>query len=178
MLPSLLSRGLNMQEKPLWSPDPASLAKLPISRFMREASRRAGETFADYDGLHAWSIAEPADFWGLVWDFCGVVGEKGARKIAPADSMRETLFFPEARLNFAENLIGNGDHGAIVFRDENRIERRMTRDELRQLVSCLQQAMLALGIGAGDRVAAMLPNMPETIAFMLAAASIGATFSS
>ena len=167
-----------MPEKPLWSPAPSSLATLPISRFMQAAGQRAGRPFADYEALHAWSIAEPAAFWDLVWDFCGVVGEKGDRKIAPATSMRETRFFPEARLNFSENLIGEGDGPALVFRGEDKIERRLSREELRQLVSRLQQAMLALGIGAGDRVAVMLPNMPEAIAFMLAAASIGAIFSS
>ena len=93
--------------------------------------------------------------------------------------MRETRFFPDARLNFAENLLRQaGDGTAIVFRGEDKVERRLTWDELAALVSRLQQAMRAAGVGAGDRVAAMLPNMPEAVAVMLAAASLGAIFSS
>ena len=94
-------------------------------------------------------------------------------------AMRETRFFPDARLNFAENLLRHaGDGTAIAFRGEDKVERRLSRDELAGTVSRLQQAMRAAGVGAGDRVAAMLPNMPEAVAVMLAAASIGAIFSS
>ena len=158
-----------MHDEPLWSPDRQSLPALPISAFAAEASRRAGKPFDDYDSLHAWSVEDPGAFWDLVWDFCGVIGEKGERLIAEAATMRETRFFPDARLNFAENLLrrmGPGD--AIVFRGEDKVERRLSWDELSALVSRLQQAMRAEGVGVGDRVAAMLPNMPEAIAVMLA----------
>ena len=93
--------------------------------------------------------------------------------------MRETRFFPDARLNFAENLLRcTGGDTAIVFRGEDKVERRLSFDELSALVSRLQQAMRAAGVGVGDRVAAMLPNMPEAVAVMLATASLGAIFSS
>jgi acetoacetyl-CoA synthetase len=95
------------------------------------------------------------------------------------DKMPGARFFPDARLNFAENLLkksGAGD--ALVFRGEDKVERRMSWDELRALVSRLQQLFSSHGVEAGDRVAAMMPNMPETIACMLAAASIGAIWSS
>ena len=93
--------------------------------------------------------------------------------------MRETRFFPDARLNFSENLLRRmGADDAIVFRGEDKVERRLSWDELSALVSRLQQAMRAEGVGVGDRVAAMLPNMPEAIAVMLATASLGAIFSS
>ena len=168
-----------MPDQPLWVPDRQSLAALPISAFMREAERRAGRSFDDYDSLHAWSVTEPAAFWDLVWDFCGVIGEKGTRRMLEAATMRETRFFPDARLNFAENLLRSmGADTAIVFRGEDKADRRLSFDDLSALVSKLQQAMRAEGVVAGDRVAAMLPNMPEAIAVMLATASLGAVFSS
>jgi acetoacetyl-CoA synthetase len=167
-----------MPDGPLWTPDPRDVAGLPISAFAAEAERRAGRCFADYDALHAWSIEESGAFWDLVWGFCGVIGEKGEQRIVEGASMPQTRFFPEARLNFAENLLAVGEGAAIVFRGEDKVERRMDFDELRALVSRLQQAMRSAGVAPGDRVAAMMPNMPETIAIMLAAASIGAIFSS
>ncbi len=168
-----------MREGPLWTPDPKTLAALPITAFAAEAGRRCGRKLADYDALHAWSVSDPGAFWDLVWDFSGIIGEKGARRLAAGDSMREARFFPDARLNFAENLLRQTGGGtAIVFRGEDKVERRLSWDELSALVSRLQQAMKAEGVGVGDRVAAMLPNMPETIAVMLAASSLGATFSS
>ena len=99
--------------------------------------------------------------------------------LVDGDRMPGASFFPDATLNFAENLLRqSGAADAIVFRGEDKVERRLSWDELRALVSRLQQAMRALGVKQGDRVAAMLPNMPETIAGMLAAASLGAIWSS
>ncbi len=168
-----------MREGPLWTPDPKALAALPITAFAAEAERMSGRALADYDALHAWSVSDPGAFWSLVWDFCEVLGEKGARRLAAGDAMRDARFFPDARLNFAENLLRQaGDNDALIFRGEDKVERRLSWNELRALVSRLQQAMQAEGVAAGDRVAAMLPNVPETIAVMLAASSLGATFSS
>jgi acetoacetyl-CoA synthetase len=114
-----------------------------------------------------------------VWDWCGVVGTCGGRVLENGDRMPGARFFPDARLNFAENLLkksGGGD--AIVFRGEDKVARRLSWDELRDLVSRMQQLFRAHGIGPGDRIAAMMPNMPETVAAMLAAASLGAIWSS
>ena len=168
-----------MADAPLWTPDPDRLAGLPVTEFRAEAARRAGRPLADHDALHAWSIEDPGAFWDLVWDFCGVIGEKGERRLVEGAGMREARFFPDARLNYAENLLQERGAGtALVFRGEDKVERRLSWDELRALVSRLQQAMRAAGIVAGDRVAAMLPNLPETIAVMLATASLGAIWSS
>ncbi len=167
-----------MNERPLWTPDPQSLAALPISAFTREAERLTGERFPDYDSLHRWSTEDPT-FWRLVWESFGCIGDVGRRNVAAAATMRETRFFPDARLNFAENLLRfSGGDTAIVFRGEDKVRRRLSWDDLSALVSQLQQAMRAEGVTVGDRVAAMLPNMAEGIAVMLAASSIGATFSS
>jgi len=168
-----------MAGKPLWTPEPDDLKTAPITAFMRAAGERSGQAIDDFDALHAWSVADPAAFWDLIWDHTGVIGEKGERILVDGDRMPGASFFPDASLNFAENLLratGGGD--ALVFRGEDKAERRMSFDELRALVSRLQQAMRAAGIGPGDRVAAMLPNMPEAIAAMLTAASLGAIWSS
>ncbi|MBN9055045.1 MAG: acetoacetate--CoA ligase [Shinella sp. 65-6] len=166
-------------EMPLWEPTAAILAASPMALFMKAAGRSAGRDFATYDALHAWSVEDRAAFWSAVWDECGAVGEKGAVPLEHGDRMLEARFFPEGRLNFAENLLkktGAGD--AIVFRGEDKVSYRWSWDELRARVSKLQQAFAALGVGEGDRVAAMMPNMPETIACMLAVASLGAIWSS
>ena len=139
-----------------------------------------------FDEVHNWSIASPDEFWRKVWQFCGTVGEQGKRVIQrsefPADSPREfisTQFFPDARLSVVENFLrhtGNGD--AIIAINE--IGKRESRswDDLQRRVACLAGALEELGVVAGDRVAAWLPNGIEVIETMLAAASIGAIFSS
>jgi acetoacetyl-CoA synthetase len=163
----------------LWAPTAGAVADAPMTAFMKAASKKAGRNFPAYADLHRWSVEEREDFWNLIWDFCGVIGERGNRILADADRMPGAAFFPDARINFAENLLrktGPGD--ALIFRGEDKPERRMSWDELRALVSRLQQLFRSLGVNPGDRIAAMMPNMPETIAAMLAAASLGAIWSS
>ena len=166
-------------QKPLWTPSPEQVRASAMTAFMERANASFGLALDGFDALHAWSVTDREKFWSLVWDFCGLIGNKGNEILANGDRMPGASFFPDARLNFAENLLwkeGEGD--AIVFRGEDKVERRMSWDALRALVSRLQQAFLAEGIRPGDRIAAMMPNMPETVACMLAATSIGATWSS
>ena len=166
-------------EMPLWEPSAEILAKSPMALFMKAAGQKAGRTFASYEELHAWSVEDRAGFWSMVWDECGAIGEKGAVALENGEWMLEARFFPEGRLNFAENLLGKtGTGDAVIFRGEDKVSYRWSWDDLRARVSKLQQAFAAMGIGEGDRVAAMMPNMPETIACMLAAASLGAIWSS
>ena len=165
------------EDQPLWTP--RDIEGLPITRFARLAEERSGRRLPDYDSLHAWSVADPGAFWDLLWDFAGVVGDKGAVRLAHGDRMPGGRFFPEARLNYAENLLRRTDDGdALVFRGEDKVETRLSWRALHDLVSRLQQAFRGFGIGPGDRVAGLMPNMPETIAAALAAASIGAVWSS
>ncbi|HVZ52374.1 MAG TPA: acetoacetate--CoA ligase [Pseudolabrys sp.] len=166
-------------DEPLWRPSPERVAHSNVMAVIAEANRRHGLALRDYRELHAWSVAERADFWDLIWDFCAVIGEKGARRLVDGDKMPGAQFFPDARINFAENLLrksGSGD--ALVFQGEDKLSYRLSWDELNALVSRLQQALAAAGVGEGDRVAAMLPNLPESIALMLAVTSLGAIFSS
>ncbi|TCD16598.1 acetoacetate--CoA ligase [Oricola cellulosilytica] len=165
--------------EPLWSPDETRIAASNLAGLMRTAAARFGASQGDYRAFHRWTIDERESFWSLVWDDCGIVGDKGAGVLEDGDRMPGARFFPEATLNFAENLLARGGDGdALVFRGEDKASRRMHWQELRDTVSRLQQHFRALGIGEGDRIAAMMPNMPETIAAMLAAASIGAVWSS
>jgi len=164
---------------PLWTPSAARIASARMTAFMEAASIRAGRRFDTYGDLHGWSVDEREAFWSLVWEFCGVEGEPGEQVIVEEEGMFSAVFFPQARLNFAENLLRRtGDGDAIIFKGEDRIERRLSWDGLHELVSRFQQLLRALSVGRGDRVAAMIPNMPEAVAGMLAAASLGAVWSS
>ena len=168
-----------MTAKLLWTPDEARIAAQPMTAFADTAAAGIGGRSAGYPALHAWSVEQPGEFWSAVWDFCAVIGSKGDRPFIAGKDMLSARFFPDAELNFAENLLRTGATGdAIVFRGEDKVATRLTHSELRALVSRLAQAMRAEGVGVGDRVAAMMPNMPQTIALMLAATSIGAVWSS
>ncbi|HVZ14377.1 MAG TPA: acetoacetate--CoA ligase [Bauldia sp.] len=166
-------------EVPLWRPSRERVAALPLTAFTAEAAKRAGRALPDYAALHAWSIEDRGAFWDLVWDFCGIVGEKGGVALADGERMPGARFFPEARLNYAENLLRRHDDAeAIVFRGEDGRTRRTTWRQLNDEVSRLQQALAAAGVGVGDRVAAYLPNITEAIVAVLATASLGAVWSS
>ncbi len=165
--------------KPLWAPSQDRVASSAMTEFMARAASTARQDITTYEQLHGWSVEQPEAFWSLIWDYCGLLGDKGAVVLADRDRMPGARFFPEARLNFAENLLRKkGSDDALVFRGEDKVERRLSWDDLHALVSRLQQLFLAEGVKKGDRIAAMMPNMPETVAAMLAAASIGAIWSS
>lgn len=167
------------ESRPLWQPTPQAIAAAPVTKFMSYCAGRHNRVFDDYDAFHRWSVDAPGDFWGALWAFCDVTGEQGTRALVEEGDMLAARFFPDASLNFAENLIGQHRDGlAMVFRAEDRFEARWSWHRLRDTVSRLQQAFLKQGIEPGDRIAAMMPNMPETVAAMLAAASIGAVWSS
>lgn len=170
---------MNASTSPLWSPSPEAVRGSEITRFMQEANRRFGLALSDYRQLHAWSVENLPAFWELVWDYCGVIGERGTPLLADENRMPGAKFFPNAKLSFAENMLRKtGSEPAMIFRGEDKKAYRLSFDELHALVSKLQQAMRAAGVQKGDRVAAMLPNLPESVAIMLAASSIGAIFSS
>ncbi len=151
-----------------------------MTAFMRLVRSRHGVEVRDYAALHRWSVDRLEDFWTTAWDFFAVVAEtRGERVIADKDRMPGARFFPDARLNFAENLLRiRDDTDAIVFWGEDKVRRRLSRRELYAGVSRLQQALVRAGVREGDRIAACMPNMPETVIAMLATASLGATFTS
>ncbi|MDJ0948771.1 MAG: acetoacetate--CoA ligase [Alphaproteobacteria bacterium] len=165
---------------PLWEPSPERIADANLSAFMRQANEQWGVDLTDYATTWRWSVDRPEQFWVSLWDFCGVVAEtRGDRVIVDGDKMPGAKFFPDARLNFAENLLRKGGASpALIFRGEDQVRREVSWAELYDATSRMAQAMRAMGIGVGDRVAAYMPNLPETIVAMLAASSIGAIFSS
>jgi acetoacetyl-CoA synthetase len=160
----------------LWQPSAERVETSALATFMRVHAPDAH----DYPALWRWSVDHPDAFWRAVWQFGGVIGDgPGAVVVDDAGRMPGATWFPEARLNFAENLLRRSDEAdAIVFWGEDKVTRRLSFGELHALVSRLQQALRAAGVGVGDRVAGYLPNMPEAVAFMLATASLGAIWSS
>ena len=150
-----------------------------MNRFRLEAEGRAGKHLPDYASLHDWSVTETADFWDFVWEYCGVIASDKGERVLGTATMPGAEFFPDARLNFAENLLRKeGTSPALYFNNEGDHKRTVSWDELRQSVSQFAQALRSWGVAPGDRVAGYMPNMPETIIAMLAAASIGAVWSS
>jgi acetoacetyl-CoA synthetase len=166
-------------DQPMWTPSPERVEAANLTRFLADLKAREGVDLADYPQLYDWSIGNLEAFWSAVWDLCGARGEKGDTVLADADRMPGAKFFPDAKLNFAENLLRKSDEtDAIVFWAEDKAKRRMSWRELNELVSRLQQFLADAGVGEGDRVAGFMPNMPETVAAMLATASLGAIWSS
>lgn len=163
----------------LWQPSAERIRSANITSFREAINTRFGRRLIDEDDLHAWSVVEKQHFWRFLWDWAGIIGSPGETILAGDGSMMGARWFPEARLNYAENLLrrrGPGD--AVVFRGENKVHVRWSYDQLYGTVSRLAQMLKAAGVGQGDRVAAIMPNMPETLAAMLAATSLGAVWSS
>lgn len=163
----------------LWSPDQERINNTLLSHFMALAAGQTGTAFEDYDALWQWSIDEPEQFWQLVWNFCRVRGSQSGDVLRNGHDIMASEFFPDAKLNYAENLLASAQAGAaLVLRRESGERREISWHELHAQVSQLQQALTALGLSKGDCVAAYLPNLPETIVAMLAVTSLGAVWSS
>jgi acetoacetyl-CoA synthetase len=166
-------------DRPLWVPSPDRVAGANITAFSREAEARWGRRLPDYAALHAWSVNEPAEFWTSIWEYGDVRGQMGARVLESPGRMPGTRWFPDAQLNFAENLLrSRDDSDALVFWGEDRVKNRLSHGDLYRQVAHFAAALQEMGVVAGDRVAAWMPNQPETIVVMLATSSIGAIFSS
>lgn len=174
------------QHQPLWAPSSGRRNASQMQGFIDWLERTSGRRCSDYDALYLWSIHEREDFWQAIWDYCDVIAShKATAVLSDGDKMPGARWFEGARLNFAENLLAPAqnpafrDKAALVFRNEDPAQRRtLTYAELYTQVAQLAQAMREAGVTAGDRVAAFMPNAPETVITMLAAASIGALFSS
>ena len=165
--------------KKLWAPSQAAIESAQVTQFARWCVHRYGLGFNTYPGFHRWSCDDNDQFWSGLWDWAGVRGRKGDRILVDGHRMPGAKWFPEARLNFAENMLRRRDAtDALVFWDETGFRRRMSYADLHAQVSRAAQAMRAAGLKPGDRVAAFIPNMPETCVLALAAISVGAVWSS
>ena len=153
---------------PPWYPSSLNVANSLLKKFAKNIIH------TDYHDLHEWSINHIPEFWDRVWDFCGVVGNKGETILENAKDLEKAVFFPNATLNFAQNLLRQrNDHIAISFIAEDKVKRQLTHEELYWVAAKVADHFKQWGITKGDRVAGYLPNMPETVAAMLAAASLG-----
>lgn len=164
----------------LWTPSQERIEKSNIRRFMAMVNEKSGKHFTEYDKLYQWSVQNIPDFWAMMWDFAGIRASRTYdRVVDDLDKMPGAAWFAGARLNFAENLLRfRDDHPALIFRGEDRAGRTVTYAGLYDEVARVAKALRELGVTPGDRVAGFMPNMPETAVAMLAATSLGATWSS
>jgi len=164
---------------PLWQPTQKQIDQSLMSEFILFANDNCNKSIGSYDELYQWSIDEKEDFWSRLWDFCGVIGDKGERVLIDGDDIEKAQWFPDARLNFAENLLRKkSSEIAIYFRAEDQVEYSLTWRQLYEQVASVADWLRTNGLQAGDRVAAYMPNMPETVVAMLAATSLGAVWTS
>lgn len=165
--------------QPMWTPSEDRVASTLLKTFMAKAEAEKSVALPDYDTLWQWSVDDKPGFWTEVWDFCEVIGTRGKEVLVNEDDLIKARFFPDSRVNFAENLLRKtGPEAAIIFRSENGERAEWSWDRLHATVSRIQQALIDQGVGVGDRVAGFVPNRPETVAAMLATASLGAVWSS
>ena len=166
--------------KLLWQPGASAIEEAQVTQFARQVIRKRKLDLNTYPDFYRWTVDNPEEFWTDVWDFCGVIASKrGNTVLVDGDKMPGAHWFPEARLNFAENLMRRGDRGdAFVLWDETGFRRRLSFSDLTSDVSRAEQALRALGLRAGDRAAAFIPNIPEAGMLALAGLSQGMVWSS
>ncbi|MCP5413041.1 MAG: acetoacetate--CoA ligase [Chromatiaceae bacterium] len=165
---------------PIWQPSRDRVSGALVSQFVALVNRRHAITIETFGDLYAWSVAQPESFWSLVWEFGEVrAAHRGDAVLVDAQEMPGARWFPDARLNFAENLLRRRDDAvAVYFRGEDRRASSLTFAELHARVAELAKALRGCGLRPGDRVAGFMPNIPETVVAMLATTAIGAVWSS
>ncbi len=165
-------------ELPIWTPSLLRIADANLTRFMAYTGA-CGAPTDDYAEFHRWSVEQPAAFWERLYEFADVVGNRSGPVLEHGDRMPGACWFPDTRLNFAENLLRGPDREpALVFRNERGTRRELSWQELRSEVARIADGLRASGVGPGDLVAGFLPNLPEAVIAMLATASIGAAWTS
>jgi acetoacetyl-CoA synthetase len=179
----------------LWTPSPERVIKANMTEFLRYVEERGGPPVPDYSSdsywqLHEWSVNNPERFWSLTWRFCGIIGHRGTGggaervgvgldNMGPPDPEKGPRWFPDASLNFAENLLRfTDDEPALCSWNEEGHQRTISYRALREAVGTLALALDVAGVRPGDRVAGWLPNIPEAVIAMIATTSLGATWSS
>jgi acetoacetyl-CoA synthetase len=163
----------------LWEP-PADLRQsTEIGRFMNWLRDHRGRDVATYDELWRWSVDDLEGFWGSIWDFFEVRDHAGYETVLASRQMPGARWFPGARLNYAEHLVGREedlDRVAVIGQSQTRPPLELTFGQLREQVARARVGLQRLGVGPGDRVVAYLPNIPETLVAFIATASLGATW--
>ena len=165
---------------PLWTPDKNRCEHTRIHTFIQELNRAHHLSLDSYDSLYQWSIDDSPAFWSALWDYADVIsGHRGQAVLEYPERMPGARWFPEARLNFAENLLRfRDDRPAVIFRGEDNTRIELSHSELYRQVAQLASALRRQGVTVGDRVSGFMPNIPATLIGMLATTSIGAIWSS
>jgi acetoacetyl-CoA synthetase len=165
----------------LWEPDEQAVHDARVTRFMRWLAGR-GHQFGGYQDLWQWSVGQPGAFWAAVWDYFEVLGHRGQDPVLTGEVMPDVQWFAGTTLNYARNALRTAwtdpDRTAIIFDSERAVAGRLSYAQLSQQVARVARGLRALGVRRGDRVAALLPNVPEAVIGLLATASIGAIWSS
>jgi len=172
---------MEKEKNPLWRPSEALIDQSQMTEFRSYVNASTNQQLLDYHQLYQWSVANIGDFWSYFWDFCDLrASNKGDTVLANAKDMIGAKFFPDAGLNFAENLLSRGSDAdeAIVFIAEDNTTIRLSYAELKSQVASLASYLKNIGVTKGDKVAAYLPNTEKTIIALLATTSLGAVWSS
>ena len=166
-------------ESALWVPDENKIRQATLTHFIDFLNQKSNRQLRNYDQLYQWSLVEKELFWSLLWDFCGVIGYRGETVLVNGDDLEKAVWFPDARLNFAQNLLRErSERVAIYFQAEDRLAQQLSYNQLYLQVAAVAAWLRKQGIQSGDRVAAYLPNIPQTVVAMLAATSLGAIWTS
>ncbi len=163
----------------LWEPTPEMRSESQIARYLDWLRRERDRDFAGYDELWRWSVGDLEGFWASIWDFFGVRAHSPYERVLGSATMPGAEWFPGARLNYAEHLVGADDDldaPAVVAHSQAREPLELTFGELREQVARARAGLQRLGVGPGDRVVAYLPNIPETLVAFIATASLGAVW--
>lgn len=168
-----------MTTERLWQPSADTIADARMTDFLQQVNVQHEQALANYHDLYQWSVDNSQTFWSMIWDYFDVIGDKVNTIVKDQDKLPGARWFPDAKLNFAENLLRHRDDKvALVFRGENGARQQLTYSELYQQVAKFAHALNQQGVSKGDRVAGMMPNCIETIVAMLATTSLGAIWSS
>ena len=175
----LLSRGYGAV---LWEPDDKTVRQARVTRFMSWLEARHQLHLGGYEDLWQWSVSQPGEFWSAVWDYFEVLGDRGEGPALAGQVMPDVRWFDGATLNYARNALRTAwtdpDRTAIIFDSERGRAGSLSYAQLAAEVARVARGLRSLGVGRGDRVAALLPNVPEAVIGLLATASLGAIWSS
>ncbi|MDC6453417.1 acetoacetate--CoA ligase [Alphaproteobacteria bacterium] len=164
----------------LWSPSNERVKSSQMFRFLQNINAKYDLNLDSFYELHNWSIENKREFWSSIWDFFKIIGSKGTEPyIEPENKMPGSKFFPNGTVNYAENMLSGDIRGpAMIFKSEDKVRKEVSWKDLKSQVASLANFLKKEGVVKGDRIAAYMPNVPETVIMMLAASSIGAIFSS
>jgi acetoacetyl-CoA synthetase len=164
----------------LWEPSPKIVADANLTHYMGWLAAEHELTFSSYRELWQWSVTDLPGFWQSIWDYFGVRASAPASEVLADKRMPGAQWFPGARLNYAENIFARmkAEGAALLYQAEDEPLRAIGREEVQSQVTQLARALQDLGVQAGDRVVAYLPNIPEAAVGLLACASLGAVWSS